>query len=297
MVSIINKFNTVLQKKRGNPMQIIIFTVLIIIAAIIIFFNIPYSKTKSEFNSVISNIIENTQKREDVFTTEDIKDLPSPLQKYFEYCGYLGTPKMSCMKATFKNVDFKMSPDKTIKIDYTQYNFVNKPERFAFIDSSLYGVPFEGFDSYRDGIGSMKGSLAKVITLFDQRGAAMDKACLVTILAESPVIPNVALQDYIRWEAVDSTHARASITYNGISAGGIFTFDDRGLILSFNTKDRVSTSMDGSTREAEWSAIFSDYRLVNGLRQPGVLQSIWHYPEGDFLYFNQNRASVKFEFI
>lgn len=277
-------------------MWIISSIVLILIAAVIVFFNIPYSKTKSEFNSTINTMISKSPKSSDVFTKEDTKDLPLPVQKYFEYCGYLGTPKMSYMRATFKNVDFKMSADKTLKIDYTQYNFVEKPERFAFIDSSLYGIPFEGFDSYQDGVGSMKGTIAKTITLFDQRGTSMDKASLVTILAECLAIPNVALQDYIEWEEIDTTHAKATITYYGISASGIFTFDENGLMLSFKTKDRLATNMDGSTREAEWSAIISDYQLVNELRQPKILQSIWHYPEGDSIYFNENKSSVTFEF-
>lgn len=284
-------------KKRGKEFMVIIVSIVIIlIAAVVIFFNIPFSKTRSEFSKVINTMITNAPENTGIFTKEDIKDLPLPVQKYFEYCGYLGTPKMSYMKATFKNVAFKMSADKNIKIDYTQYNFVNKPERFAFIDSSLYGIPFEGFDSYRDGVGSMKGSIAKAITLFDQRGDSMDKASLVTILAECLVIPNVALQDYIQWEAIDATHAKATITYYGISAGGTFTFDKNGLMISFKTKDRVATNMDGSTREAEWSAIIIDYQILNCLRQPKVLQSIWHYPEGDSIYFNENKSSVLIEF-
>ena len=66
----------------------------------------------------------------------------------------------------------------------------------------------------------------------------MDKACLVTILSESLIIPNVALQDYIQWEELDETHAKATITYYGISASGIFTFDRNGAMVSFDTKDR-----------------------------------------------------------
>lgn len=276
--------------------KIIISILIILIVAVIIFFNIPYSKTRSEFSNAINTMILNSSENTEVFTKKDIKDLPLSVQKYFQYCGYLGTPKMSYMKAIFKNVDFKISADKTIKIDYTQYNFVEKPERFAFIDSALYGIPFEGFDSYQDGVGSMKGSIAKTITLFDQRGASMDKASLVTILAECLVVPNVSIQDYIKWEEIDATHAKATITYYRISASGIFTFDENGLMLSFKTKDRLATNMDGSTREAEWSAIISDYQVVNGLRQPKTLQSIWHYPDGDSIYFNENKSSVMIEY-
>ncbi|MGB8454639.1 MAG: DUF6544 family protein [Anaerocolumna sp.] len=264
---------------------------------IIVFFKSPYSKTKSEFNRLMNEKVSETAPENTVFTEEDIKTLPVPVQKYFRYCGYIGTPKMSYMKAVFKDVDFYIirgDKKSRLNIDYTQYNYLKKPERYACIDSSMYGIPFEGFDSYQNGVGSMKGVFAKLITLFDQRGESMDKASLVTFLSESLIVPNAALQDYITWDAIDETHAKAAITYYGISASGIFTFDKNGAMISFRTKDRTSTDMDGTTREAEWSAICSDYQLLNGLRQPMILQAVWHYPEGDFLYFDGKNVEIEF---
>jgi hypothetical protein len=283
-------------KKRSKKVMWVFLVAFIFIAAVIVFFKLPYSKTVSEFRGIIDSRISNTEKQTDVFTEKDLKGLPLPVQKYFRFCGCLGTPKMSYMKASFTNVDFKMSDKKTIKIDYVQYNFVEKPERFAFIDSSLFGIPFEGFDSYNNGVGSMKGTFAKIIPLFDQRGENMNKSSLVTILAECFIVPNVALQDYIKWEEIDDTHAKATISYYGISESGVFAFDENGEVLSFKTSDRAAIDMNGSTRKAEWSAIYSDYQNVNGIKQPKVLKSIWHYPEGDSVYFNENEASVVIEY-
>jgi len=124
----------------------------------------------------------------------------------------------------------------------------------------------------------------------------MDQACLVTFLAESLLIPSVVLQDYITWEELDENHARATISYDGISASGIFTFEDNGAMKSFRTKDRVATGMDGSIREAEWSAVIGDYREENGIKKPQILQAIWHFPEGDWIYFNGNKTEVKIQF-
>jgi hypothetical protein len=277
--------------------MLIFSIILFIVLLIIVLLKLPYSKTKSEFNQLMKNKVSETTPESTVFTEGDIRYLPVPVQKYFRYCGFIGTSKMSYMKADFKDVDFfilKKGKKSKLKINYTQYNFIKKPERFALIDSSMYGIPFEGFDSYQKGVGSMKGVFAKLLTLFDQRGEAMDKASLVTFLSESLIVPNAALQDYITWEAIDDTHAKATITYYGISANGIFTFDENGAMLSFRTKDRTSTDMDGTAREAEWSAICSDYQLVNGLQQPMVLQAVWHYPEGDFLYFDGKNVDIEY---
>ncbi len=273
-----------------------ILVVIVILAAVVVFLKLPYSKLLSEFRGTVDSRISSTNKQADVFAEKDLEGLPLPVQKYFRFCGWLGAPKMSYMKAYLTEVDFKMSEKRTIKIDYVQYNFVEKPDRFAFIKSSMFGVPFEGFDSYNSGIGSMKGVFAKVIPLFDQRGTDMNKSCLVTILAECLLVPNVVLQDYIEWEEIDDTHVKATISYYGISGSGVFTFDENGAVLSFKTSDRTATDMNGSIREAEWSAVYSDYENVNGIKQPKVLKSIWHYPEGDSVYFNENEVGVVIEY-
>lgn len=71
------------------------------------------------------------------------------------------------MKTVFeKDIPFSTGLNKnTLKIDYMQYNLVKIPNRIAFIDSSIYGVPFQGFDSFLQGSGSMRGVIAKTFTL------------------------------------------------------------------------------------------------------------------------------------
>jgi hypothetical protein len=283
--------------RRKKAMYIILSIIIIFAGVIMLFFQLPYSKTKAEFIKTVNSLMKNTKENSDVFTLEDIKDLPLPVQKYFIYCGYIYKPKMSSIMMNFKDVDFIMdsTKNKTIKIDYTQYNFVEKPERFAYINYSMMGIPFEGFDSYLNGKGSMKGVLAKGITLFNQRGEAMDKACLVTHLSESLILPNVALQDYITWESIDDTHARATSTYYGITVSGVFTFDENGAMLSFRTSDRLATDPDGTTRKADWSEVCNNYVEINGIKQPTSLQAVWHFEEGDLLYFNGNNVIIEYK--
>ncbi|MCM3041554.1 hypothetical protein M3201_17815 [Paenibacillus motobuensis] len=277
-------------------MWVIILILVVIIAGILIFFNIPYSMTRAKFEQTVTDQIRSSQAAGgDTFTLEDIQELPEPVRRYFAYSGYIGTAKMSYMKASFKQVDFIMSPDKpAIKIDYTQYNFVREPVRLAYIDTSMYGIPFEGFDSYIDGRGGMKGVLGKVIPLFNQTGEEMNQACLATFLSESLVVPNVALQDYIAWEPVDDTHAKATITYKGISASGVFTFSEVGEALCFTTEDRAVISTDGTVQRVTWSALFKEYKNIGGIRQPTHLQAVWNYEQGDLIYFDSDHFMITY---
>lgn len=267
---------------------VILGVIVVFILLSVIFFIQPHSPLKSDFNHAAKQLISQTNTETELFSLQDIADLPAPVQKYFMTCGYIGIPKMSWMKTEFKNVAFSTGVNKaTLNIDYTQYNFVKVPNRLAFIDSAMYGIPFQGFDSFNQGMGSMKGVIAKAITLFDQRGDEMDKASLVTVLAESLYVPNIALQDYITWEAIDDTHAKATINYFGISGSGIFTFSKTGEMLSFTTNDRMAVDFDGNKQRVRWSAVCSVYeRDKNDILKPTNFKAVWHYPEGDLIYFD-----------
>lgn len=270
----------------------ILASIVLVVIGIVLFFLSPYSPTSAKFQRLTAEKIAEEATVSEVFTEADIEGLPLPVQRYFRYCGYLGTPKMSYMRAFLKNVDFVMSESRKIKIDYQQMNLVSRPERFALISSSLWGIPFEGLDSFDKGRGRMKGTLAKVIPLFDQEGQSMDRASLVTWLAECLLVPNAALQDFVTWEEVDDTHARAVIAWQGVSAGGVFTFADNGQFLSFRTSDRIAIDMDGNETAADWSAYVYEYHCVGGILQPKIMQSVWHYPSGDCVYFNENESAA-----
>ena len=286
-----------MKKRRKKRLFSIIGVLLAIIGIITVFFNISYSKTRAEFLGLTGSYLTGLPGESGIFTEEDIVDLPLPVQKYFRYCGYIGTPKMSFMKAIYKDVDFSFGKDKSaIKIDNIQYNFVNEPIRIAYIDSSLYGIPFEGLDLFTAGRGSMKGVLAKLFTLFNQTGEALDKSSLVTYLSECLIIPNAALQDYVSWEEIDDLHAKATISHNGITAGGIFTFNEKGEMLSFVTDDREAAAIDGTSEKVKWSAVFSEYAEKDGIRKPAVLQAVWHYDDGDLVYFDGKDIEIQFDY-
>jgi hypothetical protein len=156
-------------------------------------------------------------------------------------------------------------------------------------------MPFEGLDSLSDGIGGMKGTIAKSITLFNETGAEMDKACLVTYLAESMFIPSSLLQGYITLEEVDDHHVKGIILYNGIQAEGIFAFNENYEMVSFTTEDRAATGTDGSVDYIPWSAICGEYEInKDGYIHPTIFQAVWHYEDGDFMYFDGNLAGIEY---
>ena len=287
-----------MKKARKRKMFIVLGILLFIIGALVIWFNIPYSSVKKQFQNDITALFTENQLSVDnrLFTEKDFSHLPTAIQRYIENCGYIGTQKMSYLKMEYHNVNFSQGKDRPVlTIDYTQYNFINEPNRMALIGSSMFGIPFEGYDYYQNGTGGMKGVIAKAITLFDQTGADMDKACLATFLAESLFAPTILLQDYIIFQEISDFEVKATISYKGQTASGIFTFNEQYEMISFTTNDRAVAGTDGSMEYVPWSAICNDYQLSsNGIKYPTKFQAVWNYPDGDFVYFDGVISEVSY---
>lgn len=285
-------------KLRKRKMFILIGGLFVLIGIILIWFYVPYSPVKRDFQNDIDALMSENQLRtnNEVFTKEDFSSLPVAIQKYIQNCGYIGTPKMSYLRMEYNNVDFSQGKNHpTLKIDYMQYNFINEPCRMALIDSSMFGIPFEGYDYYQNGTGGMKGVIAKAITLFDQTGVNIDKACLATFLAESLFAPTILLQDYITFEEISDFEVQATISYKEQKASGIFTFNEQYEMISFTTNDRAVAGTDGSMEYIPWSALCGDYQIsVNGIKYPSKFQAVWNYPDGDFIYFDGIISKVSY---
>lgn len=281
-------------------MLIMLGALLIIVGAVMIWFHIPYSPIKNEFKNDITALMteNNLQTNGAVFKEEDFIHLPSAIQNYIKNCGYIDTPKMSYLKMEYHDVNFMQGKNgPALTIDYTQYNFADKPCRMALIDSSMFGIPFEGYDYYQNGKGGMKGVIAKMATLFDQTGTDMDRACLATFLAESLFAPTIILQDYIVFEEINDYEIRAIISYGNSTASGIFTFNEQYEMISFTTNDRAVAGTDGTIEYVPWSALCEKYEVSdNGIKYPTRFQAVWNYSDGDFIYFDGVISNVSYGF-
>ena len=295
--------------QKMKPAKRFFMTILIIIIAIIlllaIWFNIPYSPVKTQFQNDIEARLQsaaalinvNSEKSGTLTQTldsADIASLPPLIQKYLETNGYIGSERRSHLTMEYKDVDFGMGVNKPrLKIDYTHVDFADSPDRLAFIDSKMFGIPFQGYDYYMNGKGGMKGVLAKFVTLFDQTGPAMNKACLITYLAEAFFLPEALLKEFITLKQVDEHSVEATITNKGVTATGIFHFNDAYEMTSFTTNDRGQIAPDGSIEYTPWEAQCENYKTYSdGIKRPTVFRAVWKNKDGDFVYFDGKISKV-----
>ncbi|MEG0291834.1 MAG: hypothetical protein RR495_04105 [Anaerovoracaceae bacterium] len=275
---------------------IALIIIAVLIAVLIIWFIIPYSPLKAEFKKEKNLLTSKSTAPTEYFSKEVLADKPQLLKNFIAYCGLMGKPMMSSSVTKHSDVDFLMNPvSPTIKIDYTQVNVANSPERLAFIDTKMAGIlPFQGLDDYINGKARMQGVIGKLFTIFNVQNQEMNQSSLVTVLAEAIVCPSFFMQKNIIWKEIDNTHLQATITAYETTVSGIYEFDANGAITSFYSKDRYKENGE-KTKQHDWVARCGKYKEVGGINMPTVFQGAWVLPDGtEELYFDCDKVDVAF---
>lgn len=140
-------------------------------------------------------------------------------------------------------------------------------------------------DRYVNGQGNMLIKLLSTATVADAKGEEMDISSLIRYLSEAPWFPTALLpSDYLHWEPIDATSARAIIQDHGMEASAVFYFNEDGEITRMVSEDRYMTVGDQMIR-AKWGGTYSSYKMVeNNLLIPTQAEAMWFLNEGDFSY-------------
>ena len=275
----------------------ILLVIILVITTVFIYLAIPGGRLYRQYeNDVQLSLNELVRPQQNLlFTDETIEDLPIPVQKYLSHCGYMGTPLMEHMYLECLDVVFTISQGQNpIKIRYEQNNFVARPDRHAFVDARIFGIPLHGKDTITNGEGSMTIILAKLFSLGQSTGREMSQSQLVTALADAVFMPSLFLQDYVTWRSIDETHAECTIMWGGLTASGIFTFNELGEIIRFDTNDRFYDDNKVSIN-LPWTAELGSYEMIDGFLRPGSIEIYWHMPDGSlYSYFECDNYSVRF---
>jgi hypothetical protein len=248
------------------------------------------------FRSDLEQHFQNHKAGAELLQAEDIRHLPAPVQGYLHHCGFVGHEKISNARVVWADSHIRMKPGgRWMRLRTEQYNSVDSPFRIAYMKARLLGVvPFEGRDLYARGHGHMYGRFGKLIKVFDEKDAAIAQSALVIVLAEALLVPGYALSEYIQWEAVDDTTARATIRHEGAEACGTFFFNGLGEMVRFETDTRYYMDPELGNVPRPFVAHVGDYRKQDRLTIPGTLRAVWRLESGDYEYWKGTLDAVQY---
>lgn len=134
------------------------------------------------------------------------------------------------------------------------------------------GLWARAWDFFADGRMEMRAKIASTLTVVSEGGTeALDRTSLRRWLLESPLYPVALLPGGpVRWEAIDDTRARATVSGFGLQASLVATFRPDGSLASFDAEEDgdLTTPYHGSGEHAARD----DYRPVAGMMIPHAFE-------------------------
>jgi hypothetical protein len=159
------------------------------------------------------------------------------------------------------------------------------------------GVPARVEDSYIAGQGQL---IAKLLGLFTvataQGGGELARGEFMRWFAEAVWYPTALLPSQgVRWQAVDSTSATATLDEGPITLTMLFRFDEAGLVASVRAESR-GAGVGKDMVMLPWECTFSNYQRQGGMLVPKTGVVAWMRPEGRQSYFKGTVTSLSHGF-
>lgn len=262
-------------------LSILIVLVLLVITVSFIANTQFNKKARKEVKELFNN---NVQNKKETICKADLEGLPICVQKWLENSRVIGKERIRTVRLRQKAVMRMKEGQPWMPTEVEQYFTVDEP---GFIwKAKIKAAPIlhiVGRDKYYDGKGNMLIKILSFITVADARGKELDQGTLLRYLAESVWFPTAALSSYIEWEEIDLNSARATMSYRGITASGVFMFNEKGEVINFVAERYME--LNGQYVMETWSTPMKDYKEFNGIRIPTKGEAIWHLETGDFIWY------------
>ncbi|MBU3024749.1 hypothetical protein KO532_03565 [Zobellia galactanivorans] len=206
---------------------------------------------------------------------EMVSEMPPVVQKWLLNSGAIGKEPAGTVYLQ-QDLQMQMKPGQNdwIHARAEQY-FTAQPPAFNWSVRLKMNpiLALAGRDKFENGKGEMSIKLFSLFSMVDAKNnAKTNEATLQRYLAEIVWFPSNALQNYITWEPIDGTSAKATMRYKGTQGSGVFHFDENGNFVKF-TAMRYKDAQD--TRPTEWTVTAIKTERHQGIKLPVELKADW----------------------
>lgn len=238
-------------------------------------------------------LLEATRAAERPLVTEhDLASLPVPVQGWLRWAGIVGERRAAAVRLQQRG-DFRLAEERGWIPFAAEQVFTTEPPGFVWRVrmTMAKALVISGRDRYVGGDASIRMRLLWLVPVADSSGPGLDRGALARWLGEIVWFPTAALSERISWEEIDQSSARATISYGGATASGIFTFAEDGRPTGFESR-RYN---DARKRDEDFSVSMGEYGTFAGVRIPVAGNGVWRYDEGDFEFIRWRIDDVDFD--
>ena len=230
-----------------------------------------------------------------ILNETDIQDLPDPVQNYLRYTGAIGKPKVYDFRVVSSGEMKRKMGGNWMNIASEQHNFYSDYARLFYIESSLYGIPFNGLHKYIGNKATMQIKVASIFQVVDAKGEEMDQSETVTFLNDMCLFaPATLIDKNIQWEQVDPLTVKARFVNEGIAISATLYFNEKGELINFTSDDRYFTENGDEYINYKWSTPVNRYEDSGGRKIATYGEAIWHTPEGEFSYAKFDLKEIEY---
>lgn len=241
----------------------------------------------------IKGLLSSGFNRGELIEEKNLKGLPAPVQRWLKISGVVGKEKSRTVRVKQK-IAMRLEEGKPwMPAEAEQFFAVDEPGFVWKVRVKMAPLLYlTGRDMYYGGHGYMKIKILSLFTVADAAaGKEIDQSTMLRYLGESASFPSMALSPYIKWEAIDDYSARAVMSYQGITASGVFTFDDEGNMACYRAKRYMNNK--GSYVLGDFYAVMSGHKDIKGIRIPTRWEAGWKLESGDFTWFKSELTEVE----
>ncbi|WP_027363584.1 DUF6544 family protein [Desulfotruncus alcoholivorax] len=276
-----------------SKITLVFFVIPVIIALIITVSLIADYSFNQNTNKEVKAFFSDVDNKADIIQKDDLAGLPVCVQKWLENSQVIGKERIRTVRLKQK-AEMRLKEDQRwMPADAKQYFTTEKPGFIwmAKVKAAPF-VYFAGRDKYAQGNGHMLIKLLSLITVADGKGKEINQGTLLRYLAETVWFPTAALNSYITWEEIDANSAKATMSYGGTTASGVFMFNEKGEVVNFKAKRYGE--FDGKYRLETWLVLMKDYKEFEGYRIPAKGEVIWKLKSGDFSWYHFEIKDIEY---
>jgi hypothetical protein len=231
----------------------------------------------------------------DMYSPAELVGLPEPVVRFFEFALTPGQAVIRSARVIHEG-EFRANPAGPWSPFRSVQDFNMRPAGFVW-DARIRIMPLASVrvrDSYIDGRGTMLGSLAGLLTVVNESGTPhLNAGALHRHVLEAVWFPTALLPSQgVRWEAVDDSTAKASLTDSGYTVSMVVRFGLDGRILRVEA-DRLR-DVGGTGVPTPFVADINEYRRMDGMMIPTEGIVAWLLPEGRYDFWRGRTVSAEY---
>lgn len=270
-----------------------IANIILLCAAVIGYASFNFKeKIKTERIKLFENSV--STKSQKIVTEQSLRGLPPIVQKWLKNSGIVGKKLVSNVHLT-QEVELRLKPEQsTWNTGSAEQYFTTHPPAFNWnINTQMNAMlSVVGRDKFEDGKGEMTIKLLSLIPVAHAKNEEkVNQATLQRYLAEIVWFPSASVSEYITWETLNDSSAKATMEYNGTKGSGEFHFDEHGNFEKFVAL-RYKDSKDA--QPTEWTVTATRTEERNGIKIPIECQASWELKNGQWTWLKLKITNIEY---